>query len=95
MSIEEPIWVHEVKSSRYNLDDLPESIETEIRDYLKVEFASDANIELKYLGEFELWGKPIRCWDFGATTVYVTVQPYADGYYIAVTDKTVGGDSCI
>ena len=41
MSIEEPIWVSEVKTSNFDLSELPESIEQEIRDYLNIEFAPD------------------------------------------------------
>ena len=92
MKIEEPIWVDEVKSSTYDLDDLPDSIEKEIYDYLAIEYAPNFEAELKYVGEFKLWDKPIRCWDFGSSTVYASVQPYADGYHIAVTDKAVAND---
>jgi len=92
MKIEEPIWVDEVKSSNFDLNNLPDSIEKEIYNYLVIEFAPDFEATLKYIGEFELWGKPIRCWDFGASTVYASVQPYADGYFIGVTDKVVTND---
>lgn len=89
MSMNEPIWVDEVKSSTYDLKDLPESIEKEICDYLSIEYAPTEKISLKYIGEFKLWGKPIRCWDFGSNILYATVQPYSDSYYIAATDKSI------
>lgn len=93
MSIEEPVWVDEVKSSNYDINDLPESIEQEILEYLSVEFAPGfREKELKYIGQFELWEKPIKCWDFGNSKVFATVQPYSDGYYIAVTDKIVANE---
>ena len=92
MKIEEPIWVDKVKSSNFDLKDLPDSIEKEIYDYLSIEYAPDFEATLKYVGEFELWGKPIRCWDFGQSTVYASVQPYADGYFIGVTHKSVADE---
>ena len=96
MSIEEPIWVSEVKTSKFDLSELPESIEQEIRDYLNTEFApDDTDNLLEYVGQFELWGKPIKCWDFGSSNVFATVQPYSDGYYIAVTDKVVANEKHI
>ena len=96
MSIEEPIWVDEVKTSNYDLADLPESIEREIRDYLNIEFApDDINNQVEYIGQFELWGKPIKCWDFGCVNVFATVQPYGDGYYITVTDKVIQNEKNI
>ena len=94
MTIEEPVWVNEVKNSTYDMRDLPATIEDEIIDYLELEFSPDLDrnkITLTYIGEYELWGKPIRCWDFGDNELNVTVQPYANSYYIGFTKKTVSG----
>jgi len=92
MTIEEPIWANEVKNATYRLSDLPATIEDEIIDYLKLELGPDFKSSLctlKYIGEYELWGKPIRCWDYGNKEMYVTVQPYANNYYIGFTEKCV------
>ncbi len=89
MTIEEPIWVDEVKNSDFDLSDLPSDIESQISDYLDLEFMPEENISIKYIGEYELWGKPIKCWDFGSSEAYATVQPYADSFYIGITSKVV------
>ena len=94
MSIEEPLWVDEVKSSTYDLRDLPKDIEKNILDYLKLEFAPDnQGITITYVGEYTLWGKPIKCWDFGDDKQYVTVQPAGNGYYIGFTSNEVSSEN--
>ena len=85
------MWVDEVRNATFELADLPDTIEDEIRVYLKIELGSDYIDEkdkLRYVGEYEHWGKPIRCWDFGDQQMYASVQPYANHYYIGFTDKS-------
>ena len=93
MTIEEPVWVNEVRSSTFDLADLPDDIEASLIAYLDLEYAVETDespFTLRYVGEFSLWGKPIRCWDYGNPDLYVTVQPYADRCYIGLTAKEVG-----
>lgn len=54
MAIEEPAWVDEVKPSKYDLDNLPDSIESEIWNCLTREFAPDEIDFLKYIGAFSV-----------------------------------------
>jgi len=90
MAIEEPIWVDQVKNSIYDLEDLPKGIENEIIDYLKLEYASDnKEFLLNFVGVYNLWEKPIMCWDYGSDDMFVTVQPYGASYCIALTSKDV------
>jgi len=89
MNANEPVWVHEVKSSTFDLADLPDNIEQQINDYLKIEFASESNTELSFVGDYSLWEKPIKCWYFGHSSMCATVQPYLDNFYIAITEKAL------
>ena len=90
MNYNKPIWINEIKNATYDLSKLPDNIEQEITDYLVIENIKEKdsnNLRLKYVGEFELWGKPIKCWEFGDSKMYVTVQPYGKSYLISLTEK--------
>ena len=90
MNHNKPLWINEVKNSAYDLSRLPENIEQEIADYLDVEHLQSKSFDplsLKYVGQSELWEKPIMCWDFGDGKMYVTVQPYGESYLISLTEK--------
>lgn len=91
MKIEEPMWVEDVRNATFDLADLPDTIEDEIIVYLKIELGPEYvkdKEKLRYAGEFEYWGMPIRCWDFGDQHMYVSVQPYGNHYYVGFTDKS-------
>jgi len=90
MAILEPIWVDEVKQSTYDLSNLPKDIEDNIKEYLLLELSpKNEDISLKYVNTFQLWKKPIMCWEYGDNDLFVTVQPYGNSYYIGLTSKEV------
>jgi len=85
----ESSWIDDVKSSTFDLRDLAENIEQQVADYLALEFVDGSTFKLDFVGGFILRQKPIKCWEFAQTRMYVTVQPYLDNFLTSLTEKDV------